>query len=190
MRPTASLILVALAGAGSAAAYPEGAPWGAANPEAAESCSDCHYDYEPVHDSSALSIAGLPRIAVAGTSYEFRLRFAPDSAAIAGFQLLAAAERDAGSIRSDDPAVESIGAASRSTMPAAAAGGACWTVRWRAPQDGGAVVTLHLAAAEANDDQSPLGDRIHYWSYRLDVVHAPDARIGVSPPVTTEGDPP
>ena len=177
-----------MSSAGGAAAYPEGAPWGAANPEAAESCSSCHHAYGPVHDSGALSIAGLPRTAVAGASYELRLRFAAEGAEVAGFQLLVAADGDAGTLRSDDPAVESIGAASRSTVPSAAAEGACWTLHWRAPRDVGAVVTLYLAAAEANADQSPLGDRIHYKSFRLDVVRAPDARMGAAAPATTRGD--
>ena len=40
------------------------------------------------------------------------------------------------------------------------AGRAEWTVRWTAPEAGGAVV-FHAAGNAANDDASEFGDRIH-----------------------------
>ena len=42
----------------SASAFPEGAPWGAANPDAEGNCSSCHFDYDAIRDSPALILDG------------------------------------------------------------------------------------------------------------------------------------
>lgn len=165
--------LLALAGAAALAAdavfaYPEGAPWGAANPDASESCGSCHYDYTPQPDSSALSIAGLPRSVAPGQEYEFIVRFADDAAIVSGFQLLASAgDADAGVFRADSDAIEAIGAASRSTKPLKSDGCVSWRLSWRAPEAIDEPIVLYLAASAANDDQSPFGDTIHYRSFTL-----------------------
>lgn len=161
--------LAALA-AGAAAAYPEGAPWGAADPDAAESCSSCHFDDEPRRNSDALSIEGLPETAVQGREYELLVRLTDDSAAVSGFQLIATAPGGpAGDFRSEDDDVETIGAASRSIRPAAGGRYVNWTLTWRAAAAPGRPVVMYLAASSANDDRSPFGDTIHYRSFVVDV---------------------
>lgn len=149
-----------------AAAYPEGAPWGAANPDARESCGSCHYGYEPVRNSAALSIAGLPGEPIAGERYRLTIRFAPGEAAVAGFQLIAAAPEgaEAGSLESDAAGIETAGDAARSTEPLAVDPEVAWQVTWRAPDELPRMITFYIAASAANDDLSPFGDRIHYRS--------------------------
>ena len=43
-----------------ARAFPDGAPWGAANPAAEQDCAACHFDNEPLLASDGLVIHGLP----------------------------------------------------------------------------------------------------------------------------------
>lgn len=169
-KPTASLLAAGLGLAAAASfAYPEGAPWGAANPDAQDTCASCHYDYEPVRNSAALEILGLPETARAGREYLLEVRFAPPAARISGFQLVAAAgDADAGAFRSADAAVEAIGSAGRSTSPVAVRQAASWKLRWLAPASP-ASVRLYLAASAANDDQSPFGDTIHYRQFCVEV---------------------
>lgn len=153
-----------------ALAFPEGAPWGTADPEATETCSSCHYDYEPQRDSASLDIDGLPAEAVAGCEYALRVRFTAGDAAVSGFQLVAAGTGGpAGVFRSADDGVETIGAAARSTRPAARDGDFRWSLRWQAPGPDGQPVVLYLAASAANDDRSPFGDTIHYRRFVVPV---------------------
>jgi len=166
----AALAALALGVAATAAfAYPEGAPWGAANPAADESCGYCHFGYEPVPDSAALAIEGLPETARPGERYSLVVRFTDDEAAVSGFQLLASAGHgDAGRFGTDTPGIETVGAASRSTTTRTPDEGFEWPLWWRAPATGGDII-LYLAASSANDDQSPFGDRIHYRRFRVRV---------------------
>lgn len=166
--------MVLLTASAGALAYPEGAPWGAANPDARESCASCHYDYEPVHDSSALGIEGLPAVVAPGERYDLVIRIAGVDAAIAGFQLLATPEGEVGSFDSADDAIESIGPASRSIAPADGVDGLSWSVTWRAPKAGCSPIRFYLAAAAANDDQSPFGDTIHYRQFIVERPNVDD----------------
>lgn len=164
----AAAAFAALLLAGLARAYPEGAPWGAANPDAEESCFSCHYDYDAVRDSEALRLDGLPGTATPGSSYPLRVTLTVPEAKSSGFQLLLAAGDDpAGRLLADDPEIETIGAAARTTKARAATGTVSWQLSWLAPPAPGARVTFHLAASAANDDQSPFGDRIHYRAFRV-----------------------
>ena len=96
------------------------------------------------------------------------MHFAPADAVVAGFQLLAAAgDADAGVFRTADAAIETVAAASRSTAPVKSDGGATWRLTWRSPDVVARPIILYLAASAANDDQSPLGDTIHYRSFAL-----------------------
>lgn len=167
MNRTVKLFTAALSLAGTAVlAYPEGAPWGAADPGAAENCGSCHYDYDPLFDSPTLSIEGLPEAVEPRKVYDLVVRLADVDAAVAGFQLLAVATAgEAGAFRSDDETVEALGAASRSVRPATLRDGASWTLTWRAPDEVQAPLQLYLAVSAANDDQSPFGDTIHYGHY-------------------------
>jgi len=158
-------------------AYPEGAPWGAANPDATESCANCHYDYEPVANSPALSIEGLPANVVPGQRYSLVVRLVDDEARVSGFQILASRPQgDAGMFGSDAADIESDGEASRSTAVRTQAERFEWPLWWQAPAQGADDVVLFLAASSANDDQSPFGDRIHYRRFRLNLPSGGDKR--------------
>lgn len=168
----ADIALVAVAGAAciaaAAHAFPDGAPWGAANPAAEQHCATCHFDAEPVRDSRMLNIKGLPAQPVAGTDYELEITFDDPEIVVAGFQVIAdAADREAGVFASTDDHVECIGSAVRSTAPRKGNPAVSWKVSWRAPGGLSAPIAFLVAASAANDDGSPFGDRIHYRSYEL-----------------------
>ena len=174
-RVRASLGAILLSVVVAAGAYPEGAPWGAANPEADESCDSCHYDYDPVHASAALTVDGLPAFAIEGQEYRLTVRFSGDEAISSGFQLMAeGADAQGGTFRSEDDDIESIGSAARSTATRLQDDGLEWTLWWRAPN---ATDTLRffVAASSANDDQSPFGDTIHYRQYDVAVSREGDS---------------
>lgn len=169
-RTAAAACAVALA-AGAVGAYPEGAPWGAANPDAEESCASCHYDFDARRDSPGLALRGLPAVARAGRDYALVLEFTDNDAVTAGFQVIAAADdAQPGRISAADAAgIETIGAAARSVRPVRVDGGARWQLAWQAPPAPAAAVTFYVAASAANDDNSPFGDRVHYRRYRVEV---------------------
>jgi len=152
----------------AARAFPDGAPWGAANPAAEQHCASCHFDADPVRDSVALVVEGLPSEPIPGSTYELKIIFQDPDIVIAGFQLIAhAGHEQAGTFASSDANIEFIGAAIRSTAPAKGDEGASWVVDWHAPAEVTLPVVFHVAASAANDDGSPFGDTIHYRSYRL-----------------------
>ena len=149
-------------------AHPDGAPWGAASPSASESCASCHFDNEPIHDSTRLRIEGLPREPNPGETYELIISFDQPDAVVVGFQLTAQAEEDqAGTFVSSAANVEFIGPAIRSTTPVKNSETVSWVLQWQVPAKFTPPVTLYVAASAANDDGSPLGDQIHFRSYRL-----------------------
>ena len=166
--------------AGLARAYPEGAPWGAADPAADEHCASCHWERKPVMASRALDIDGLPRRVDAGREYVLTLTLKGTGARTSGFQLIASAEgQPAGAFSSADADVEPapLEAALRSTAPRPASGDmARWRFVWRAPATLAGPVTLHAAASAANDDGSPFGDEIHYRQFELAPNVRPDNR--------------
>ncbi len=151
-----------------AGAYPDGAPWGAANPAAEQNCASCHFDAEPIADSEALVVSGLPGKVAPGTSHELEIALSDPDTVVAGFQLIAqAADEQAGTFMSSDSNVEFIGAAIRSTAPVGNGNPAKWIVEWRVPEALESDVVLYVAASAANDDGSPLGDTIHFRTYRI-----------------------
>jgi hypothetical protein len=152
----------------AARAFADGAPWGAANPAAEQHCASCHFENDPVRDSAALLIDGLPAKPEPGTTYELQIIFEDSDIVIAGFQLIAhAGQEEAGTFTSSDADIEFIGAAIRSTAPARSDGGVSWAIAWRAPGELTLPVIFYVAAAAANDDESPFGDTIHFRSYRI-----------------------
>ena len=152
-----------------AIAYPEGAPWGSANPAADEDCASCHFGADPVHASPALRVVGLPERLESGQSYELTVVFELTEGLGSGFQMIAwAEEQEPGEFEALQDNLESVGAAIRSTAPFADGTPAAWRLRWHTPVALPAEVHIHLAASAANLDQSPLGDTIHYRSYRLE----------------------
>ena len=164
--PIAIAAFVALASE-IACAYPEGAPWGAADPADSDTCASCHYDLPPVPASTNLAVDGLPSRIIAGATYRLTVSMTSETAAVSGYQLLIdAGESDAGHIKTADDASETQAFAARSvrTQPFADAS-VEWQVLWTPAGDD--PVTLYVAASEANDDQSAFGDRIHYRRYEV-----------------------
>lgn len=145
----------------AAFAFPEGAPWGAANPDADEHCGSCHFGYDATLDSTSIFLNGLPDVVVPGKTYELRVTFADDEAAIAGFQSLATG----GEFSADDEDIEYLGAAIRSTNPSPADTGFQWTLSWTAPEAPDARVIIYVAVVGGNDDLSPFGDRAFFRAF-------------------------
>lgn len=168
MRLGIALVFSAAFTLNAALAFPDGAPWGAANPAAEQHCATCHFGSEPIRDSGALRIVGLPAQAMAGEIYHLQVVFDDPQVVTAGFQLIADAQgQEAGTFASQETGIEFIGAAIRSTVTTKTEKGISWSVDWRAPVDLASPITFYLAASAANDDGSPFGDTIHYRSYRL-----------------------
>ncbi len=178
---------LALAGAGLLAglaslahAFPEGAPWGAADPQADEHCASCHWERQPVMASKALDIDGLPKRVDPGREYVLTLTLTGTDAKNSGFQVIASADgQPAGGFSSGDADVEStpFAASLRSTAPRPATGNmARWRFVWRAPARLAGPVTFHAAASAANDDGSPFGDQIHYRQFEREPNVRPKKR--------------
>lgn len=168
MRLGIALVLSVAFTLNAARAFPDGAPWGAANPAAEQNCATCHFGAEPIRDSRALRIDGLPQRPVADASYDLSIIFDDPEIVTAGFQLIAYAEQqEAGSFASNETGIECFGAAVRSTAPVKDDNGVSWWVEWRAPGEIVSPITFYVAASASNDDGSPFGDTIHYRSYRL-----------------------
>lgn len=154
-----------------ASAFPDGAPWGAANPAVEQNCAACHFDAEAAHDSETLNLEGLPEQPYPGEIYDLEVNFIDPNIVTAGFQLIArAGENSAGLLTADIDAVEFIGASIRSTAPLRISERAVWAVRWQAPEIFREPIVFYLAASAANDDGSPFGDTIHFRSYSVAII--------------------
>jgi hypothetical protein len=146
-----------------AAAYPDGAPWGAANPADEEHCASCHFEHAPVHESAAIEVSGLPSQLSPDESYALSIELLDDTAISAGFQLIvSAADENPGRISSSAADVEFIGTAIRSTAPLISDRKFAWALQWHTPSVINLPLTLFVAVASANDDGSPFGDTIHF----------------------------
>ncbi len=170
VRTSIALLIVVIAGVipNSAHAFPDGAPWGAANPAVEQNCAACHFGNEPVLDSAVLSLDGLPVMPTAGETYALTITFDHPDIVIAGFQLIATAgEESAGTFTTSGDSMEFIGASIRSVVPTTERGRAAWQINWRAPDTLNGPIEFFLAAAAANNDGSPFGDTIHFQLYRL-----------------------
>lgn len=163
MRLGIALFICAAFAPNAAHAFPDGAPWGAANPAAEQHCASCHFEVEPVHDSGALSIDGLPSTPVPGASYTLTIIFDDPEIVTAGFQLIA----QTGTFTSAETDVEFVGSAIRSTAPARSEKAVTWTVEWHVPNKLALPILFYIGASAANDDGSPFGDAVHYRWYRI-----------------------
>lgn len=156
--------------AGSAAAFPDGAPWEAARQEG---CAQCHFDAAARLESSAVEIDGLPERVSPGARYRLSIRLVDEQMVKAGFLLSAwfdGNETGAGAFAAADARTDTHGAQARSTEAGAALtrqGVAEWTLDWIAPQATDLPVRIELWANAANDDQSPFGDVTHRRSWQL-----------------------
>ncbi len=144
---------------GVAHANPDGAPWGSADPNAAQNCASCHYDGEPVQDSGSVVFTGLTSRIEPGKLYNMVLIFAKPKGAATGFLAVATQGKFSSP---DDPNLEADGAQIRSTSTTRIGDRALWRVQWRAPIEPIKDVTFFVAVNAGNDDQSPLGDQVHF----------------------------
>ena len=176
MQPMRVCIALALSAAATllwnaAFAFPDGAPWGAADPAAEQSCASCHFGTDPVRNSPALLIRGLPRVPKPGSSYDLDVVFADPDTVVAGFQMLArSAERSAGTFAATMSDVEVVETAVRSIIPISSNKGVSWSVKWRAPDVVADSIVFYVAALSADDDGSPFGYTVHFRTYRLVVA--------------------
>ena len=158
----AALVAAALA----AAAFPDHAPVAMTGGFGEATCASCHFG-SPLNDpGGSLAVDGIPARYAPGTTYDLRLRLARPGMEAAGFQLTArytdgaqAGALDAGP-GAEVRVHEGVGYAGHTDGAAADAGEAAWTVRWTAPDTGGAVV-FHAVANAADGDESPLGDHVY-----------------------------
>lgn len=178
----AALPLAAALAAGTlGSVYRTGPPPGHTGAFGEPDCGVCHFDADRDTDAGALTILA-PATYRPGDPVELRVELRDPELAAAGFQLTTrfvdgpAAGRQAGSlepasVRTRVEAGEAgVSYASHTDIGARhdGPGPATWTVRWRAPTDGGAVA-VDVAAQAANDDDSEFGERL----YRADTRAAP-----------------
>jgi len=148
--------------AGPAAAFPDGAPWSAAEKDG---CMGCHFDGPLRDESRALTIEGLPERIQPETRYSLTLRLRGDSMETAGFLLKAEQTRGAiGRFEAGSEAVETKKALARSVDGEAGLESrdhAVWKLDWRAPARIDGPVRFILWANAGNGDASPFGDSVH-----------------------------
>jgi len=152
--------------AGSARAFPDGGPWGASNPSSEQTCATCHFEYEAVANSGAISIDGWPAELLPDETYDLVIRFDDRDAVVAGFQVVVESACDEAGhfVRAPDD-VEFFGGAIRSRRPREMDNGVTWAVQWKAPSRICLPIVFHVAASAANNDGSPFGDIIHFRQY-------------------------
>ncbi|MEO0574718.1 MAG: choice-of-anchor V domain-containing protein [Pseudomonadota bacterium] len=172
--PVLGLILALLPQGVSA--YPEGAPWGAADRAETDHCASCHWERSPQYSSASITLAGLPDKATTSQRYSLILSLKDSAMKISGFQVIAIADgQPAGQfIVAAQSKLETaaLGTMVRSTAPAAAlAERVRWRFQWHAPSLLRSPIVFLIAVSAANDDGSPFGDTIHYRRIEVPVAH-------------------
>jgi hypothetical protein len=165
------LALPPLLSAAAAYAFPDGAPWEAAEQEG---CAQCHFDAPPREDSSAVTIDGLPTELEAGRTYPLTVRLSDRDMAVTGFLLSAwQGTESAGRFTATDDRVETKEAQARSTEAGTAVtepGQAEWSLSWTAPDRPARSVVLDLWINAGNGDRSPFEDTTHHRKWRIDAA--------------------
>ncbi|GJL93050.1 choice-of-anchor V domain-containing protein [Hyphococcus sp.] len=164
MRGFYAFFAAGLALTGPASAYPNGAPWGSANPDAANSCNSCHFDGDVVMESDLISMTGWEPLVGPGDQFELRLMFKKSKTdTTVGMQVSA----NVGSFQGEQDGLETLGSQIRSTAAKGGSGWLVWRFKWTAPAKMDAPITFHIAVNESNDDLSALGDQIHLRTLTL-----------------------
>ncbi|HUF26231.1 MAG TPA: choice-of-anchor V domain-containing protein, partial [Gemmatimonadaceae bacterium] len=144
-------------------------------------CHVCHFEYEENDGRATIERVGLPPLYVPGEKYTLTVTLAHPELRVGGFQLSARfadggrVGMQAGALRALDERVDvtppselpvqyarHTGAGVVPPEPDAAR--IAWRVVWTSPPEGGAVA-FHVATNVANDDASPLGDRVYTRSF-------------------------
>jgi hypothetical protein len=178
--PLFALPLLGLVPRGGAASYAEGPPTGHTGGFNEPTCQACHFDNPLDEPSGSLALRGVSGSYEPGETYRIAIELVRPGMQRAGFQV---ALRYAEGARRGEMAGVLSSADGRSAVVAspqgvryaqqtatgtglAAPDTATWTVVWRAPAEGGAVVA-HLVGNAANGDQSEFGDHIYTRELRL-----------------------
>ena len=170
MRRTAGLMALSIVAAPAPlSAFPDGAPWGSANPDGAQSCASCHYAEEEVQNSDDILLTGLHEEIEPSIGYSLKLALTQSDYATMGFLAVASHGQF---IAIDGEDTETLEAMVRSTAPKRSDDEASyWALEWVAPADlsAGETVTFGIAINASNDDASPFGDVIHYRTIQATV---------------------
>ena len=167
MKQTLGVLALAMTGVAPLplAAYPDGAPWGSADPNGVQSCSSCHYDGESAYNSSAITLYGWPDNPTPGDVYELVLNVTKFDETVVGFLV----EASAGVFEARVDANEVRGKEIRSTAPLGGEKSSEWILHWRAPDHAANAIAVDIAVDiavnVANDDLSPFGDEIHFRTF-------------------------
>jgi hypothetical protein len=155
------------------AAFVDGPPPAVTGGVGEETCSKCHYDYEPNNAAGSLQLEGLPETYAPGSAYLIIIRLTHPQLERGGFELAArfeageSAGRQAGSfevvderatvLTEKDKAIQYVVHTRGGSAPESR-GTISWSVRWQAPETPLGSVVFHSAANAAKFDDSPLGD--------------------------------
>lgn len=154
-----------------APASPDGAEWETVTKP--DGCQSCHLGAPIAPDSDALTIEGVPGLAVAGTRYELTITLVDPLLENAGFLLSAITDSAAGRFEATDMKTDSNGSQIRSNWDGSfpgEPGKAKWTIAWFAPDSPVDLIRFDIWANAGNYDASPLGDRLHHRAIDIEVV--------------------
>ncbi len=169
-RTVIAIIGLTCGAAAIASANPNGAPWGSADPAAAQNCSSCHFDGEAVHDSDSISVFFQKGRLEPNDRETFYVQFKNPLNKKAGFQIMASA----GKFTSQHDDIEANSAQARSIAPrdnsswpqiigiAYVSDVTIWKLDWTPPERPDGDIYFWIAMNESDDDGSPLGDQVHY----------------------------
>lgn len=158
----------------AAVVYVDGPPPGRTGGFGESTCVECHTGAGPGVSNGELAIEGLPGRFEPGARYLLQVRLVQEGMRSAGFQMAARFAEgplrgaSAGRLAPIDERVEVVADSTGVVYAQHAEKGTRgfegstvrWEVAWTAPCGVGGPVVLHVAANAADDDLSPLGDRI------------------------------
>lgn len=193
MRSTRAAILAGsaaaalLAAAAAPSAMREAPPAGHTGGFGEPTCHACHFEAPPNSGAGRLTLHGLPAEWTPAATYDVQVILEDGRMAVAGFQLAArfADGAQAGTLEPADPDpdqartrvvtwrdIQYAGQTWDGAVPDSA-GRARWSLRWTAPAAAAGPVSFHAAANAANDDDSPLGDRVYTAEHTIPPSAAP-----------------
>ena len=146
-------------------AYPDGAPWGSADPNAVQNCSSCHFDGEVFFESEAIRLFVSPIACEERSVLPMRLTLVSQHASVAGFAMRTSAGEF---FNNEQHGLESAPQELRSTTPVKLKDAEIgWPLLLLVKDQGVERVTLDVAINAANNDGSPFSDEIHYRTFEV-----------------------
>ena len=147
-------------------AFPDGAPWGAADPKSPKACTSCHFDSDPVASSQAITMTGWPARLASATAVGLTIQFTEPNAEIVGFEIASGS----GAFALGQRGVEVLGPAARSVVPIVNDDGVSWQLNWQTSEPIEVLIVFLVAVLAANNDESPFGDTVHFRSFTFAAV--------------------